>query len=172
MKTRIVVLSALLLFPVFAHSQANQDAKYIGYEYKGVRPDTALPNGVKHFGGGLIGDIEADPVYGISQVEKGRTKMLWLEASTGKDPTGVTGWKVLDVLSFPAPPKADYIFFAGDPAIYCKKRGQDIPNLVGVGRIIRRQGIFRPSRLWVANLTTKKFAPLALAGVKCEYSEP
>ena len=120
----------------------------------------------------MIGDIEADPVYEIADVEKGKTRMLWLNASTGKDSTGVTGWKVLDVLSFPALLKSDYLFFAGDPSIECRRSGRDIPNLIGVGRIIRRQEIYKPSKLWVANLETKKFEPLVLAGVKCVYSEP
>ncbi len=168
MKSTIITIVSVLFLASFANGQT----KYVGYEYKGVVPETALPNGVKHMGGGLIGDIEADPVYGISQVEKGKTKMLWLEESTGKDSTGVTGWKVLDALSFPATAPADYIFFMGDPAVGCLQDGNEIPHLVGVGRIIRRQGIFRPSKLWVANLGSKKFEPMSIKGVKCEYSEP
>ena len=170
--TIIAIIAVLFVAASFADAQTNDRAKYLGYEYKGVLPDSTLPNGVKHFGGGLVGDIEADPVYGISQVEKGKTKMLWFEASTGKDASGVTGWKVIDVLSFPAMTKTDYIFFAGDPAIECTRRGNGIPDLVAVGRIISRQGIFRPSKLWIADLATKKFTPLAVTGVKCIYSEP
>lgn len=168
---KLFLITALLTLPVVAMSQAKR-SPYINYEYKGVIPNGTLPNGVKHFGGGLIGKIDADPVHGISQVAKGRTKMLWLEVSTGQDARGVTGWRVMDVLAFPAPPKSDYLFFAGDPAISCRRRGTAIVNLVGVGRIIRRQGIFRPSRLWIANIKSEKFEPVSLAGVKCEYSEP
>jgi hypothetical protein len=131
-----------------------------------------LPNGVRHLGGGLIGDIDADPVYGISQLQESKTKMLWLEASTGRDAKGVTGWKVLDVLFFGPRSKSDYVFFTGDPAINCTRRGKQIENLVGIGRIVRRQAVFLPSNLWVANLTTKKFELLSTAGVKCVYSEP
>ena len=172
MKKIAIIILALISMPSLLEAQSAHDTRYIGYTYKGVVPNLTLPNGVKHLGGGLIGDIEADPVYGISQVELGKTKMLWLEASTGKDASGVTGWKVLDVLSFPSLGKADYLFFAGDPGINCKRGGSDIQNLVGTGRILRSQGIFRPSKLWVANLSTKKVEPLAIAGVKCEYSEP
>jgi len=154
-----VTIIALLFLPSFVSAQTDGRAKYIGYEYKGVLPEKTLPNGVKNLGGGLIGDIEADPVYEIADVEKGKTRMLWLNVSTGKDSTGVTGWKVLDVLSFPALLESDYLFFAGDPSIECRRSGTDIPNLVGVGRIIRRQEIFKPSKLWVANLETKKFEP-------------
>jgi hypothetical protein len=171
MKFSNLLVIALLVLPILAVGQAKK-SPYIGYEYKGVVPSATLPNGVKHFGGGLIGKIDADPVHGISQVEKGRTKMLWLEVSTGQDAGGVSGWRVKDVLVFPALTRSDYIFFAGDPAILCRQRGTEIVNLVGVGRIARRDAIFRPSKLWVANLGTDKFEPMSLAGVKCEYSEP
>ena len=172
MNIRILIAAAILFLPTLAFAQTNYRAKYINYKYRGVIPWTTLPNGVKHLGGGLIGDIDADPVYGIAQVQKGKTKMLWFEVSTGKDAKGVTGWKVIDVLAFPALLKSDYLFFYGDPGIGCTRSGKDIPNLVGVGRINRNQGTFRPSKLWVADLTTKKFKPLSVSGIKCEYSEP
>ena len=172
MKVTVYVLIALIIFPVFGYSQARTRSNYIGYSYKGVVPSKTLPNGVKHMGGGLIGDIEAETVYGISQVEKGKTKMLWLESSTGKDDSGITGWKVLDVISFPALGRSEYLFFVGDPAIGCLRRGNEIPNLVGVGRINRRRGSFTPIKLWVASADTRKFVPVAVAGIKCEYTEP
>ena len=120
----------------------------------------------------MIGDINADPVYGISQVQKGTRKMLWLEESTGQDATGVTGWRVLDVLSFSNLARTRYVFLTGDPAINCRRGRNSLENLVGEGRIIRSRGQFIPSNLWTANLRTKKFERLAVAGVTCEYSEP
>ena len=50
--------------------------------------------------------------------------------------------------------------------------GKDIGNLVGVGRINMRRETFTPSRLWVANLATKKFVPLKLTGIRCIFSAP
>ena len=172
MKSKILIVAVVLIAANFAFAQTAKRSPYIGYKYHGVVPSSTLPNGVKHFGGGLIGDFKADPVYGLSQVQKGKTKMLWLEVSTGQDATGVTGWKVLDVLSFPSLLRSDYLFFYGDPAAECTRSGKDIPNLVGVGKIMRKQGIFRPSRLWVADLATKKLKSISLSGIKCEYSEP
>jgi hypothetical protein len=172
MRPRFVVLLFLLMIPSVVWAQAKGGSPYIGYTYRSVLPNKTLPNGVKSMGGGLIGDINADPVYEIANVEKDRTKMLWLNVSTGQDTTGVTGWKVLDVLSFPNLAKSEYLYTYGDPGINCSKASNEIPNLVGVGLIIRKQGIFRPSKLWTANLATKKFEPLPIAGVKCEYSEP
>lgn len=172
MKSKIFITIALLALPALAYAQSGERAKYINYKYKGVLPESTLPNGVKHLGGGLIGDFDADPVYGVSQVQKGKTKMLWLEVSTGQDERGVTGWQVMDVLAFPLFGASDYLFFGGDPTIECKRGGKDIPNLVGIGRILPRQGIFKPTKLWVASVTTNKFEPTPVAGVRCVYSEP
>ena len=172
MNLRIIGMIAVLFLPALASAQQADGAKYIGYEYKNVNPGKTLANGVKSMGGGLIGDVRADPAYEIAEVEKGKVKMLWLNVSTGLDSTGVTGWKVLDVLSFPTLLKSDYLLVYGDPGIQCVRGGKDIPNLVGVGRILRKQRIFKPSKLWIANIETKKFELTPIRGVKCEYSEP
>ena len=172
MKIRILILMLAVMIFGSAAAHAQRTSAYIGYEYKGVNPSKRLPNGVVSLGGGLIGDIDADPVYEIANVEKGKTKMLWLNVSTGQNSTGVTGWKVLDVLSFVNLTRRDYIFFADDPSVACTKAGRAIENLAGVGRFVPRSSVFRPSKLWTANLATKKFEPVALTGVKCEYSEP
>ena len=170
MKLHIAIFVAVLLLPAMSFAQAR--GSYLNYRYAGLTPGKNLPNGVKHLGGGMLGDFEAETVYSVSQVQRGRTKMLWLEASTGKDSSGITGWKVLDVLSFPNLTKADHLLFADDPSTLCRKNRKDIPNLVGVGRINMRRGVFTPSRLWTANLTTGKFVPLKLTGVKCVFSAP
>ncbi len=166
-----------ILFILFAsaaavHPQAADGSRYIGLVYKAVNPGSQMPDALTHNGGGLIGDIDADPLTGIAMVDKGKTRMLWLEISEGRDSTGVTAWRVKDVLSFPAATTRDYIFFHGDPAIECKQNGRYIPNLVGIGRIFRSRMTYVPSRLWTANLKTLKFEPYSTKGVKCEYSEP
>jgi hypothetical protein len=171
MRSTILILIVLLMVPVLAYSQQ------AGIAIHRIRVQRCLAaEDAAEWGQGprrgLIGDVEADPVHEIAEMQKGTTRMLWLNVSTGKDPSGVTGWRVLDVLSFPKLSKTDYTFFAGDPGVDCRRHGKAIPNVVGIGRIMRRQGVFRPSKLWVANLTTKKFERLAIAGVKCEYSQP
>jgi len=172
MKPNILIVIALLALPMLAYTQTSERAKYINYKYKGVAPESTLPNGVKHLGGGLIGDIDADPVQGISQVQKGKTRMLWLEVSTGRGENGITGWEVKDVLTFPLFAKGDHLFFPDDPLIECTRAGKGIPNLVGIGRIIPRQDLFKPTKLWVVNQRTQRFEPVAISGIKCLYSEP
>jgi len=170
MKSTILCIIALILIPTFSAAQTS--SKYVGYKYKGVTPESTLPNGVKHFGGSLVGDIDADPVYGISSVALRTNKMLWLEVSTGRDTNGVTGWQVKDVLSFPTLTKADYLFFAGDPSIECKRGADLVENLVGVGKIFRKMGVFKPTKLWTANVSTQKFETVKVGGIVCIYSEP
>ena len=166
MRPSFAMTCILLLFSVAAHGQ------YVGYEYKGVVPDSTLPNGVKHLGGALISDIDKDPVYGIAQVAKGRSRMLWLEVSTGQNEKGVTGWRVLDVLSFPSLRSTQHLLFASDPAVECVRSGKPIEGLVAIGTIQSRKGFFKPERVWFANIEKKKFIPASTLGLRCTYSEP
>ena len=161
---------AIVSFVVLSWAAA--PAQFVGHEYKGVVPDTVMPNGVKHLGGALISDINKDPVYGISQVSKGRTRMLWLEVSTGQNEKGVTGWRVLDVLSFPAFPATQHLLIAFDPAIECLRGGKPVDGLVASGTIIRRKGVYNPQRAWIADIEKKKFTPASIRGLRCTYSEP
>lgn len=171
MRFKLTVAIVFLSIQAGVFAQGSKSL-YINYEYEGVLPGKTLPNGVIELGGSLIGDIDADPVHSIAHTQDRRTTMLWLVVSTGKDAKGITGWKVIDVLSFPMLSKTQYLFVSGDPAIYCRKNGNEIQNLVGVGRIDRKNWRLVPSRLWIADLNTKQFSQLDLAGVKCEYSEP
>ena len=176
MRPRIIIL-LLLIIPVVAFAQkapvANAGAQFINYKYKGVSPPNRLPNGVKHLGGGLVGNFDADPVYGISRVTKGTTTMLWLEVSTGRDATGVTGWRVLDVLSFPALRPTQHLAFALDPAIECVRDGKELTDdTVIIGQLFRKSGTYKPEGVWIANLKTGKFERSTVAGLKCAYTEP
>jgi hypothetical protein len=164
-KVSVTILLALLL-------GASATAQYAGFEYEAVLPDTVLPNGVQYLGGGLISDAFKNPVYGISQVSKGKSRMLWLEMSTGEDQNGVTGWRVLDVLTFSAPTASQYILTAHDPSVECRRRGRRIENLVASGTISRRQGTFTPQRAWIADTKNSRFLIFPVSGLRCTYSEP
>ena len=135
---------------------------------------SALPyiNGVKHLGGALVSDINKDPVYGIAQVSKGKTRMLWLEVSTGQNEKGVTGWRVLDVLSFPALTGSQHLLISYDPAVECLRNGNQVDGLVAFGTIVRRKGVYTPQRAWIADIEKKKFTPASVRGLRCTYSEP
>ena len=170
MRKALAVIFVSITFSVFAYGQTA--ASYIGYEYKGVTPDTVMPNGLKHLGGGLISDPYVDPVYGVTQVSQGNSWMLWLQVSVGQNALGVTSWRVLDVLSFPKPRGSEYIMLAPDPSIECTRSGKAVSRLSAVGRINRRSGTFTPQRAWTADLAKKKFTPASIRGLRCTYSEP
>ena len=170
MRKALSAIFVSLIFAAFAQGQTA--ASYIGYEYKGVVPDSVMPNGVKHLGGALISDINKDPVYGIAQVSKGRTQMLWLEASTGQNEKGVTGWRVLDVISFPKLASPQHVMMPLDPAVACTRNGKTVPYLVALGRIDTRRAVFTVQRAWIADIDKKKFTPASIRGLRCTYSEP
>ena len=170
MRAAISFIFITLLLVVSASAQAN--AKYIGFEYKGVVPDTVMANGVKHLGGALISYHRVHPVYGISQVSKGKTRMLWLEVSTGQNEKGVTGWRVLDVLSFPALTSTQHLLISFDPAVECLRGGQPVDRLVAIGTINRQRGVYTSQRAWIADIEKKKFTPASTRGLRCTYSEP
>lgn len=170
MRRASAAIFTFLMFAAYAHGQAA--ASYVGYEYKGVVPETILGNGVRHLGGALISDFKEDPVYGISQVSKGKTRMLWLEVSTGQNEKGVIGWRVLDVLSFPAWTGTQHLLIAFDPAVECLRNGKAVEGLVSVGTIDRRRGIYTPRRAWIADIAEKKFTPASTRGIRCNYYEP
>ena len=170
MRKALAGIFVSLIFAAFADGQTA--ASYIGYEYKGAVPDTVMPNGVKHLGGALISDINKDPVYGIAQVSKGRTQMLWLEVSTGQNEKGVTGWRVLDVISFPKPIGSQHAMLPLDPAVECTRNGKAVPYLVAVGRIDTRRASYTVQRAWIADIDKKKFTPASIRGLRCNYYEP
>ena len=166
------VASILFSLMLTASAYGQSAASYIGYEYKGATPDTVMPNGVKHLGGALISDINKDPVYGIAQVSKGRTQMLWLEVSTGQNEKGVTGWRVLDVISFPKPTGSQHAMLPLDPAVECTRNGKTVPYLVAIGRINTRSASYTVQRAWIADINKKKFTPASIRGLRCNYYEP
>lgn len=156
-----------------ADAQTAKVSQYVGYRYEAPEILGKLQNGFTHRGGGLIGDVNADPVLGVSTLEKGRTLMFWLELSTARDEKGgVTAWEVKDVLEFPNVATADRVLEFSDPSFECTRGRKVEAELIGIGRFDRRRGIFTPRKLWRPNARTAKFEPVPVQNVRCIYSEP
>ena len=166
MKIGILFFVALFGFSSLCLAQ-NEKFKYIGYKYKGVLVDETLPNGVKHLGGGLI--TESKPTYGVSEMSKGATRMLWLDKATGEDETGVTGWEVKDVLAFPAFGKNQELLFSYSG---CQRNKKSDNSLVVFADFSPRQKTYKVRRAWLANVKTEKFEEIPIKGVQCAYEEP
>lgn len=172
--TRAIYFTILITFLFSsAIAQSAAGSKFIGYKYESPDVGKKLPNGFTHNGGGLIGDIDADPVYGVSVLEKGKTKMFWLEVSTARNNNGgVTTWEVKDVLEFSSLGPKDFVLEFSDPTFECKRGGTGLEHVVGVGAFNRKSGVFVPRKLWLPNAKTAKFESVPVRNVRCLYSEP
>ena len=170
----IATITATLALLASAFTQSPEGSKYIGYKYEVPEIDEKLVDGFTYHGGGLIGDIEADPLYGVSILGKGREKMFWLEVSTARgNRGGVTAWEVKDVLQFTNLRAGDFVMEFAEPAFECRKGKTVISgDLIGIGTFNRKRGIFTPRKLWRPNAKTAKFEPFAITNVRCIYFEP
>jgi hypothetical protein len=162
-----LVLLVVILSPGVLFSQHDKSSPYIGYERQGASVESVLPNGVKYLGGGLIGDINAKRLVGISEMMQGNSRMVWLERSNRRT-HGARTWKVLDVLRIDLR-TSDEEFFPINP---CTRNGREIPNLVAIGRHHKGDRYITLSSLWVADLERGSFREVSTRGVKCEYPEP
>jgi hypothetical protein len=154
-------ITAILIFAVSSFAQSS----YIGYTHNGSTPGGILSNGLTYLEGGILGDVYATRPVEVSAVKRGRTRMLWLERSVGRDAIGGSNWRVVDVLSFPEFGKNDYLFSGS--LSECTRNGQEIPNLVGIGKVNSKTGRIKPIELWLANLKTHKFVKASITHVKC-----
>lgn len=170
----VATITATLVLLASAFTQSPAGSKYIGYKYAVPELGGKLPNGFTYHGGGLIGDIDAKQVYGVSILSKGKAKMFWLEISTARDDRGgVTEWEVKDVLEFSGLRSSDFVMEFAEPAFECRKGKTVISgDLIGIGIFNRKRGIFTPRKLWRPDAETAKFEALSAKNVSCIYSEP
>jgi hypothetical protein len=164
---RLALMAASFLVSVFAVS-----AQFSGFRYESVTPGTKLPGGIIYLGGALLTDTEKDPVYGVSQVRRGKTMSFWLEISVKRDENGISMWRVLDSVSFPVPAQGRFAVLPSDPAVECRLKGKSVENLVAVGRADQRKGRFLPERAWLADSAKGRFESLRPADMRCIFSEP
>lgn len=170
-RAALAIFAAVLAYS--ADAQTPKASEYIGYRYEAPEILGKLENGFTHRGGGLIGDINADPVLGVSTLEKGRTLMFWLEISTARDEKGgVTAWEVKDVLEFRNVAETDRVLELFDPGFECKRAGRIVSDLIGIGKFDRRRGILTPRSLWRPNPKSARFERVSMANVRCQYFEP
>jgi hypothetical protein len=136
-----------------------------------VVPETVLPNGVKNLGGGLVGDFEAKPVWGIADVSKGKARMLWLEKASAEDDSGVTEWEVADVLSFPNIPTDQELLIASGPG-ECAENGKATEDMAVHVQFLKKQKAYKTLKAWRADIRAGRFVPIDAKNVKCSYDEP
>lgn len=142
-------------------NSANDKSPYMGLRYAGNK----LPRGHKYVGGSLITDpYSKEKQYGVTEVAKGRKRMMWFDSLTHHDAAGNPHWEIKDVLFLPPMRKNQLLFY-----VDCHRFNRPDPELVVILDNVIRGGHFgRVRHAWRANRQTEKFEQLAAAGIKCE----
>ena len=139
----------------------NEKRPYIGLRYAGDK----LPPGHKWIGGALLTDPYSDEKqYGVTEVSKGRLRMMWLDRLTHHDAAGNAHWEIKDVLFLPSMRKDQLLFYVG-----CFQANKPDSELVVITDSVVRGGYYARARhAWRANRKTEKFQQIPVAGIKCE----
>ena len=140
-------------------SPGNDKSPYIG-----LRHGDDYPKGHKWIGGALLSDPYKDQKqYGVDEVAKGRSRMIWLERLTHNDAAGKAHWEVKDVLFLPAMRKSQLLFY-----VDCMLNSKPDPELVVIVDNVVRGGYYAtPRYAWRANRQTEKFEVIPVKGIKC-----
>lgn len=163
------LLFLLLLFSPSSQGQqrpagrnaTNDTRPYIGLRYAGDK----LPRGHKWIGGALLTDpYSSEKQYGVTEVSKGRVKMMWLDRLTHHDAAGNAHWEIKDVLFLPPIRKNQLLFYAN-----CFRANKPDAELVVITDAAPCGGYYgRVHHAWRASRQTEKFEKMAVAGIKCE----
>ncbi len=162
MKTKIILVLVLIMFPVLAFSQK---INYIGYKHKGIVVGETLPNGVKDLGGGLL----SNESYGVSRFSKGKKYMLWLEKIADRDAKGVPNWEVQDVLTFDPPKKNQQFFLSYSSG--CRQNGKTNLDLIVMAELLPKKKDYKIIRAWRANVKKERFEKISSKAITCKYVE-
>lgn len=163
-----ILLLTLLVSPSLQGQQTpaglnatNDKSPYLGLRYAGNK----LLRGHKWIGGALLTNpYSAEKQYGVTEVSKGRVKMMWLDRLTHHDADGNAHWEIKDVLFLP-PLRRDQLLFY----VNCSLANKPDSELVVIADAVVRGGYYgRIRHAWRANRLTEKFEQLPVAGIKCE----
>ena len=133
-------------------------------KYIGLRHGKALPPGLKWIGGSLVSAVRDEKEYGMAEIHRGTTKMLWFERLTHRDDNGTAYWEVKDVMVLPRLPKKQVFLYA-----FCLLNDQHDSEIAAVADYDADAQYFtRVHRAWRANRQTEKFEAIPTKGIKCE----
>ena len=133
-------------------------------KYVGLRHGPSLPRGLKGTGGGLISDASDAVEYAVSEVQKGRVKMLWFDRLTHRDDSGKAHWEVKDVLVLPAIPRKQVLVYA----LCFSGQNRDKEIIAVADYQPGEEYLTRVRRAWRANRKTEKFEEILTEGIRCE----
>ncbi|HSE16603.1 MAG TPA: hypothetical protein VLB46_06095 [Pyrinomonadaceae bacterium] len=163
--TLLCLLTLLTLAPAAAQrastppKQTTDTAQYIGLRY-----GPTLPRGLKSTGGSLVSAVEDEKEYAMSEIRRGRIRMLWFDRLTHRDDNGIAYWEVKDVLVLPAIPNSQILVYA-----MCLLNDKPDSEIAAIADHQPTEQYFtRVRKAWRANRTTEKFEPMPVKGIKCE----
>jgi hypothetical protein len=165
---RSVLILVLFFFPSLQGQKsptgtiATKDKRpYIGLRYAGNK----LPRGHKWIGGALLTDPYSDEKqYGVTEVSKGRVKMMWFDSLTHHAAAGNAHWEIKDVLFLPSMRKNQLLFY-----VACLRFDKPDPELIVIVDDVIRKGYFTHIRhAWRASRKSEKFEQISVAGIRCE----
>jgi hypothetical protein len=144
--------------PVKGDASAAERTKYVG-----LRHGASLPNDLKNVGGALISGLNEAKEYGISEVRRGRVRMLWFEYFTHRDQAGAPYWEVKDVLVLPSIRRKQVIVYA-----LCFSGQKPNSEIVAIADYQPHVEFFtRVRRAWRANRSVERFEEISPRGIKC-----
>ncbi len=145
--------------PNSQNASAVESAKYIGLRYS-----SSLPNGLENVGGSLVSDVNDAKAYSISQIHRGKVKMLWFELSNRND-SATPYSEVKDMLVLPEIRK-NQILVSYSVCLLGNNLDREI---VAIAYYQPDEEYFtRIRRAWRANRQTEKFEEIPTKGIKCE----
>lgn len=169
MKLLLLFFVALLSFPCLSQipRPQNEGFKYVGLKYSGS--NDVLIDGFREIGGGLITNVDANPLYSISHLKNDFKQMLLLNIGLGSDETNIPRWQVKDVLLFQSLKKNQSLLFG---PFNCQRRKKYDEKLVVLAEFIQRQKIYKIHQAWRVNTKTESFQKIPITGITCFYEEP
>jgi hypothetical protein len=133
-------------------------------KYIGLRHGQELPQGLKRVGGSLVAMAGEEKGYGMTEVLRGTTRMLWFERVTHLDDKGIPYWEVKDVMVLPRLPRKQVLAYYG--CLLNNRADNEIAAVLDYEPDV--EYFTRARRTWRANRQTGKFEVIPTKGVKCE----
>jgi hypothetical protein len=164
----LLLLTFSVLVPSRSGTQTTSPAKADASaaertNYVGLKHGAALPGDLKHVGGALVSAVNEAKEYGISEVRRGKVRMLWFEYLTHRDQAGVAHWEVKDVLVVPGIRRKQILVYFG-----CFSVEKPDSEIVAIADYQSQEEFFtNVRRAWRANRNVERFEEISPRGVKC-----
>jgi hypothetical protein len=140
-----------------AAQSTSTSTSWIGQRFK------SIPDSIADYGGDTI--VVSDTVFGVRFVGFRSHHALWLVKGMGKGPSGAAEWTIVTAMDLE--PVDDERVFLGD----CRVRKKADRRIIALGLYDDLPWFTRIHREWRANIGTRSFDEIAVAGVDCKNTD-